>query len=61
MAQMLLWQMEASGADFKAVLWAHNGHVTRGELRYLGVRELRMVGHPHTIADLMNLSAVPVV
>lgn len=45
MAEMMLGVLEDSGPDAKAVLWAHNGHVTKSPLRYMGSDELAAGGH----------------
>ncbi|MBL8960101.1 MAG: erythromycin esterase family protein [Gemmatimonadetes bacterium] len=42
MAELLLAQVQPGE---RAVLWAHNGHVTRSALDYLGSPELAMGGH----------------
>ncbi|MBL7984573.1 MAG: erythromycin esterase family protein [Flavobacteriales bacterium] len=42
MADLLLAQL---GTDEKCVVWAHNGHVKRSALDYLGTEELAMGGH----------------
>lgn len=42
MADLLLAQL---GANEKCVVWAHNGHVKRSALDYLGTEELAMGGH----------------
>ncbi|MBK7874941.1 MAG: DUF2961 domain-containing protein [Planctomycetes bacterium] len=39
MGEMLLDALERAGPAAKAVLWAHDGHVTNGALRYLGSEE----------------------
>lgn len=45
MAEMLLFEIATLGSGERAVLWAHNGHVTRGPLRYLSVDEPGIGGH----------------
>ena len=45
MAELLLGQLGQLGPEARCVLWAHNAHVTRGALRYLGSEELAMGGH----------------
>ncbi|MBL8896012.1 MAG: erythromycin esterase family protein [Planctomycetes bacterium] len=45
MAEMLLAALVEAGPAARAVLWAHNGHVQRGPLRYLGSEDLAMGGH----------------
>ncbi|MBL8693081.1 MAG: erythromycin esterase family protein [Planctomycetes bacterium] len=45
MAEMLLCALDAAGEATKAVVWAHNQHVTKAPLRYLGSEELAMGGH----------------
>jgi erythromycin esterase len=45
MAEMLLLETAQLGQGERAVLWAHNGHVTRSPLRYLSVDEPGIGGH----------------
>lgn len=45
MADMTLGVLEDSGQNAKMVLWAHNAHVTKSPLRYLGSEELAAGGH----------------
>lgn len=45
MAQMLLDELATLPANLRAVVWAHNGHVTRGPLRYLEIDETGVGGH----------------
>ena len=45
MADLLLVQLVQLAPKARCVVWAHNGHVTRGALRYLGTDELGMGGH----------------
>lgn len=45
MAEQLLGILEHAGPDAKAVLWAHNGHITKSPLRYMGSDELAAGGH----------------
>lgn len=45
MADLTLGVLEDSGPDARIVLWAHNGHITRSPLRYLGSDELAAGGH----------------
>ncbi len=45
MAEMTLGVLEDSGQNAKIVLWAHNAHVTKSPLRYLGSDELAAGGH----------------
>ena len=45
MAELLLKQLEHIGADSRCVVWAHNAHIQRSPLGYLGSPELAMGGH----------------
>lgn len=45
MAKLLLRQLEDRGPKSRCVVWAHNGHVQRSPLRYLGSEDLAMGGH----------------
>lgn len=45
LGEMLLAELESLPADQRAVVWAHNGHVTRGPLRYLQSDETGLGGH----------------
>ncbi len=45
MADLLLAQVRAEPSAERCVVWAHNAHVQRSELRYLGSDELAMGGH----------------
>ncbi|MCK6448687.1 MAG: erythromycin esterase family protein [Planctomycetes bacterium] len=45
LAKMLLAELDAAGPGTRAVVWAHNGHVTRAPLSYLASDELAMGGH----------------
>lgn len=45
LAKLLLAELDAAGPDTRAVVWAHNGHVTRAPLSYLASDELAMGGH----------------
>lgn len=45
MAELLLQQLEQSGAESRCVVWAHNAHIQLGPLRYLGSTDLAMGGH----------------
>jgi erythromycin esterase len=45
MADMMLGVLDDSGPEAKAVLWAHNGHVTKSPLRYMGSDELAAGAH----------------
>lgn len=45
MGEMALGVLEDAGERAKMVLWAHNGHVTKSPLRYLGSEELGAGGH----------------
>lgn len=45
MAQLLLKQLEQTGIDSRCVVWAHNAHIQRSPLGYLGSPELAMGGH----------------
>ena len=45
MAEMTLGLLDEPGQNNKIVLWAHNGHVTKSPLRYLGSDELAAGGH----------------
>lgn len=45
MADMTLGVLKEAGEDAKIVLWAHNGHVGKSPLRYLGSDELAAGGH----------------
>jgi erythromycin esterase len=45
MADMLLGELEDSAPTDKAVLWAHNGHIMKSPLRFMGTDELAAGGH----------------
>ena len=45
MAELLLAQLDSSNSDVRCVLWAHNAHIQRRPLAYLGSKELAMGGH----------------
>lgn len=45
MAEMLVRSLRRADEKSKVVVWAHNAHVTRGALRYIGTDELGMGGH----------------
>ncbi len=45
MAEMLLDELVTLPDGERAVVWAHNGHVTRGPLRYMQVDETGIGGH----------------
>lgn len=45
MAELLIQQLDQAGPTAKCVVWAHNGHVQRTSLAYLGMEELAMGGH----------------
>ncbi len=45
MADLFLAQLEQAGEDTKCVLWAHNAHVQRSPMLYLGTPDLAMGGH----------------
>lgn len=44
MAEVLLEELARDGDSARAVLWAHNGHVTKGPLRYMQVEDPGMGG-----------------
>lgn len=44
MAETLLEALERAGPDSRAVIWAHNAHVTAGALRHEGLAEPAMGG-----------------
>lgn len=44
MAEVLLEELARDGESSRAVLWAHNGHVTKGPLRYMQVEDPGMGG-----------------
>jgi erythromycin esterase len=44
MAEVLLEELARDGDSSRAVLWAHNGHVTKGPLRYMQVEDPGMGG-----------------
>lgn len=44
MAETLLEELAQAGEHSRAVLWAHNGHITIGPLRYLNVSDPGMGG-----------------
>jgi erythromycin esterase len=45
MAELLLNQLEQTGAESRCVVWAHNAHVQLSPLGYLGSTDLAMGGH----------------
>ena len=45
MAELLLTQLSSEPADARCIVWAHNGHVQKSALRYMGTEELAMGGH----------------
>lgn len=45
LAELALAALDAAGGDARAVLWAHNAHVSRGALSHLQSDELAMGGH----------------
>jgi erythromycin esterase len=45
MAELLLAELEDSGPNAKAVLWAHNEHVTKSPMRFMASDELATGGH----------------
>jgi erythromycin esterase len=45
MADLLRQQLDTAGSPTRCVLWAHNGHVQRTPLAYLGTTDLAMGGH----------------
>jgi erythromycin esterase len=44
MAEVLLEELARDGESARAVLWAHNGHVTKGPLRYMQIEDPGMGG-----------------
>ncbi len=44
MAEVLLEELERSGEDARAVVWAHNAHVTKGPLRHMQIEDPGMGG-----------------
>jgi erythromycin esterase len=52
MASLLLTQLAGVPADVRCIVWAHNAHVKKSTLRYLGSDELAMGGHlAHALGD----------
>lgn len=45
MAALLLAQLQNEKTGTGCVIWGHNGHISKGPLRYLGSEELAMGGH----------------
>ncbi len=45
LAELALATLDAAGTEARAVLWAHDAHVSRGTLRHLQSDELAMGGH----------------
>ncbi len=45
MGESLLEALAARGDETKAVLWGHNGHITKGPLRWMGTEETGAGGH----------------
>ena len=45
MAELLLEQLNQAGNESRCVVWAHNGHIQRCPLHYLGSQELAAGGH----------------
>ncbi len=48
MAELLLTQLNDAPAGTRCVLWAHNAHVQKSAMAYMGTDELATGGHLHT-------------